>query len=110
MIRQALYHYIESTVRRTLGIRLSYKQEYQQDYLQSPRWKLLSSLRRSWDGHRCTYGGFWHRCAQTRTLQVHHKTYTYRGAPGLFGMINEFRSLTTLCNKHHDMVHGYKEN
>ena len=109
MLKQTLYYHTQRLVRHLFGIHLSYRQEYQ-DYLQSPRWKLLSSWRKAWDGHRCTYGGLWSRCSQNRTLQVHHKTYKHRGAPGLAGMFREFLSLTTLCNKHHDMIHGKEEN
>lgn len=110
MIKQTFYYHTLRLVRRLFGVRLSYRQQYQ-DYLQSPRWKALSTLRKAYDGHRCTYTvGLWGRCTQTRTLQVHHTTYAHKGAPGIEGMAREFATLRTLCNKHHDYVHGYEEN
>ncbi len=110
MIKQTLNYYLARWTRQAFGIHLSYREAYRQDYLQSPRWKLLSAARKMYDGHRCTYHtGLWQRCTAVHRLQAHHTTYKHRGAAGIGGLLNEFNSLRTLCDYHHAKTHGKVE-
>jgi 5-methylcytosine-specific restriction endonuclease McrA len=70
--------------------RMAYRQ-----YLNSPRWRALRSLRKRLDGGRCRI------CGTRKHLEVHHITYANRG--GSFW--RELLDLTTLCSAHHRMAH-----
>lgn len=87
MIEKILYYYASRWLREIFGIRLAPRQQYQQDYLQSPRWLVLRYLRRSMDGYRCQ------RCGAWRNLQTHHMSYKHRGGNFLL----ELMDLQTLC-------------
>ena len=68
-------------------------------YLQSPRWRLLRSIRRRLDGGRCRV------CGGRRHLETHHRSYRHRGAPGLLGFVAELRDTITLCAECHAAAH-----
>ena len=69
-------------------------------YLQSPRWRLLRSLRRRLDGGRCRV------CFTRYRLETHHRSYRNRGAPGPLGFLAELRDLITLCADCHEAAHA----
>lgn len=95
MIKNILYYFATKVLRDILNIRLSPRQQYSQEYLLSPRWMALRYLRRTLDGWQCQ------RCGRMKSLQTHHTTYKFRGAPGLSGFVAELFSLKTLCNRCH---------
>jgi 5-methylcytosine-specific restriction endonuclease McrA len=74
-------------------------QRQYRDYLSSPRWRTLRSLRRRIDRNRCR------TCGATGRLEVHHSTYQHRGVPGLRGWLRELRDVITLCDDCHGKVH-----
>jgi len=65
------------------------------EYLRSPRWRLLRTVRRVIDGQRCR------TCYSRDHLQVHHASYAHRGR-GFFG---ELRDTITLCDECHRRLH-----
>ena len=70
-----------------------------QFYLLSPRWLALRWLCKTRDLWMCR------RCFGTRNLQAHHKSYRFKGAPGIGGMLLELRDLITLCSDCHRKEH-----
>jgi len=68
-------------------------------YLLSPRWLILRWLCKARDMGMCR------RCFSTQNLQAHHKSYRFKGAPGLDGMLMELRDLITLCGNCHRKEH-----
>lgn len=68
-------------------------------YLLSPRWMVLRWLCKTRDLWMCRC------CFSTQNLQAHHKSYRYRGAPGIAGLLLELRDLITLCDKCHGKEH-----
>lgn len=100
LIKRWLYVRLVGTVRSLTGVRVHYRAEYQ-DYLQSPRWYILRTLRLAIDGHRCTHRVNLRRCDKRTTLQIHHTSYLHKGAPGVSGMLAELSDLRTLCDYHH---------
>lgn len=97
MLKNIFYYFATKALRDMLNIRLAPRQQYNQEYLQSPRWMALRYLRRTMDGWRCR------RCGSRKRLQTHHTTYQHRGAPGIDGFIEELLSLKTLCNRCHSL-------
>lgn len=68
--------------------------QLQQLYYETPHWRLLSSQRREFDGHRCC------QCSAFRELNVHHWQYK------LFAE-DMRQDLMTLCRSCHEAVHGF---
>lgn len=100
LIKRWFYIRLVQGARSLTGMRVHYRAEYQ-DYLHSPRWYLLRTLRIAIDGGRCTHRTNLRRCEKHTTLQVHHTSYAHKGAPGLGGMLAELNDLRTLCDYHH---------
>lgn len=100
MLKDILYYITTKMLRSALGIRLSPRQVYSQDYLMSPRWLVLRWLAKARDGWACR------RCGRRRHLQVHHASYAHRGEPGLLGLFWEWLDLETLCNECHRAQHN----
>lgn len=69
------------------------------DYLKSDYWKVLRKKRLKLDNYKCA------KCGETSNLQVHHKTYIFRG----YGIPDEINNLITLCKNCHQ-EHRDKEN
>ena len=91
MIKRIAHYYAARWLRDVFGIHLTPRQAYQQDYLQSPRWRLLRHLARVRDGWRCR------ECGSYRRLQTHHTSYVHRGEPGVSGFLFELMTIETLC-------------
>lgn len=80
--------------KETLFSKIKYR-----DYLKSDYWKVLRKKRLKLDNYRCT------QCGKTSNLEVHHKTYIFRG----YGVSDEINNLITLCRNCHQEQHD-KEN
>lgn len=81
--------------RSTFVPALSPAQVEYRHYLNSPRWRILRWLRLRLDGHRCRM------CGSSERLEVHHRSYDWRGAFWLWELLD----LTTLCRRHHEQYH-----
>ena len=101
LLRRILYGAGVQALRRATGMKVHYRVQYAHDYTHGARWYLLRTLRLIIDGGRCTALINRRRCNATRTLQVHHTTYQWKGAPGVGGFLAELSSLRTLCDHHH---------
>ena len=66
------------------------------EFLNSPEWKAISSLRKEMDGNQCTV------CGSTEKLEVHHIKYENDKRYGILRLAN----LTTLCRKCHQEEHS----
>jgi 5-methylcytosine-specific restriction endonuclease McrA len=66
-----------------------------EEYLRSPRWRLLRALRRWLDGNRCRV------CFSPYHLEVHHRAYRNRGR----SLVGELRDCVTLCAACHAAAH-----
>lgn len=62
-------------------------------FLQSSYWKATRKLALARDGYKCQ------KCGNTKTLQVHHKTYEHIGSEHL-----HFRDIVTLCRTCHNQA------
>lgn len=100
LAKRFVYARLVQGARQVTGIRVHYRAQYQ-DYLQSPRWYILRSLRLLIDGNRCTHRVNLRRCNRTTSLQVHHTSYAHKGEPGIGGLLAELIDLRTLCDYHH---------
>ena len=71
-----------------------YNSRLYRDYLQSPLWQIISS-KVKWNAHyKCE------RCGSTKHLQVHHKSYEFKGVEFL-----AFHELECLCAECHKAEH-----
>lgn len=102
LLRRFFYSAGVQALRRATGMQVHWRARYAHDYMHSPRWYALRTLRTLIDGGRCTHRINLRRCDATTTLQVHHTTYQWKDAPGLSGFLAELSSLRTLCDAHHD--------
>lgn len=93
--KHLIYVTIIRWLQGVLGIRLHYRQRYQ-EYLIGPRWLVIRGLRVWWDGWSCVI------CGARYPLQVHHTTYANRGKGWGIG---EFLDCVTLCDECHDRIH-----
>ena len=85
LIRRLIYGAGVQGLRRATGMKVHYRAQYAHDYTHGARWYLLRTVRLLIDGHRCTAYINRRRCDATTTLQVHHTSYTFKGAPGVDG-------------------------
>ena len=69
------------------------------EYLQSPRWRLLRTIRRFIDGNLCR------TCHAHTGLQVHHAEYGNRGG----SFVGELRDTITLCDECHERLHRHRD-
>lgn len=100
-IRRFIYGALVDGARQLTGVRIHHKAQYSHDYLHSARWYALRNIRLAMDGWQCTHYTNRRRCTMHTTLQMHHVSYRYRGAPGVDGFVNELLDLRTLCDAHH---------
>ncbi len=98
VVKRWLYVGLVGWLRGMLGLRVHYRPQYQ-EYLLGPRWYVLRHLRLWWDGGCRSHS----ETPCTGPLQVHHTTYDYKDKG--WG-VREWLSLRTLCDRHHDEVHG----
>lgn len=98
LFRRWLYVSGVRTVRKMSGARVHRSTIYRNEYLQSPRWYLLRTVRLWLDGYRCTFVmGDSGRCHMRTTLQIHHKSYRHKGK----SFIGELFDCETRCDAHH---------
>lgn len=106
LVRRLLYMLGVQGLRRVTGVQVHWRARYAHDYMHSPRWYALRTLRLVIDGHRCTHRTNLRRCTMHTTLQVHHTSYQFKGSPGLSGFLAELSSLRVLCDAHHNRDTG----
>lgn len=86
------------TVRKLSGAKVHHATIYRNEYLHSPRWYLLRTVRLWLDGNRCTFSfPDGNRCHMQMTLQIHHRSYRHKGK-AFFG---ELFDCETRCDAHH---------
>lgn len=75
-------------------------QQWYQEYLRSPRWRLIRTIRRARDG-RCR------TCRNGLPLEVHHASYKRLGKwkPFGLGLIWELLDVITVCETCHERLH-----
>ena len=90
--------YIMNEALHPEGVRYEDVQKYNsklyRDYLQSPLWKIISSKVKWNADYKCE------RCGSKNHLQIHHKSYDFKGVDFL-----AFHELECLCAECHKNVH-----
>lgn len=76
-----------------------WKRWYRKVHLRSRYWKRVRTAVLRRDHHTCQVAG----CGATKTLDVHHKRYTYVGRE--LERPEHLNTLITLCRFHHEGVH-----
>lgn len=97
IIKRWLYVNGMRWMRDSFDVRIHYKQQYRQEYLQGPRWYILRTIRLWWDGWQCV------DCGVRYPLEVHHTSYKHKGEG--WG-ITELLDLRTVCRDCHRDRHG----